>query len=345
MKKALELSVKGNVSPNPFVGCVIVKDNEIIAEGFHEKYGEKHAEIIALEKAGEKAKDSTLYVSLEPCNHDGKTPPCTKAIIKAEVKKVVVAMKDPNSLMQGKSLKELKQAGIEVESGLMKKEAEKINESFIKFQKTKKPFVFLKAAISLDGKIATKEFDSKWISSVESRKKVHELRSKVDAILIGENTVLKDNPKLTSRIENSRNPLRVIVTTKKIPENFNVFSDEHFLIATTDSNLFSDKRFEGKVIELKKEKENLVDLKKLIEVLGEKHISSLLVEGGSAILTSFLKEKLADKLLLFVSPKILGNDSIPVFGNLEIKEVKDSIELKDFSFQKIGKDILVEGYF
>jgi diaminohydroxyphosphoribosylaminopyrimidine deaminase/5-amino-6-(5-phosphoribosylamino)uracil reductase len=196
----------------------------------------------------------------------------------------------------------------------------------------------------LDGKIATKNFESKWISCEESRKKVHELRSKVDAILIGENTVLKDNPKLTSRIENGRNPLRVIIAAKKLSPELNVFADKNFLVATTDSKLFFNKKFEGKVIELKGEN-NLVDLKKLIEVLGEKNISSLLVEGGSGIFTSFIKEKLADKLLLFISPKILGNDSIPVFGSLEIKEVKKGIQLKNLSFQKSGSDILVEGYF
>lgn len=342
MQKALEISLKGNPSPNPFVGCVIVKDNKIIAEGFHEFFGGPHAEINALNKAGKKARNAEMFVSLEPCNHYGKTPPCTKAIINAGIKKVFVAIKDPNPLVNGKGLTELKNAGIETETGLLKEKAEKINEAFIKFQKTKSPFVILKAAITLDGKIASEEFDSKWISSEESRKRAHELRSKVDAILVGENTVLKDNPKLTSRIEKNRNPLRVILASKKLFYNLNVFNDSNFLVFTTNKKLFSEKEFEGKVIELKSEN-NLLDLNELLTELGKRNISSLLVEGGSKIFTSFLKEKLADNLMLFVSPKILGS-GIPVFGDLEIKKISDSIKLKKMSFEKIGEDILIQGY-
>lgn len=339
MQCALDLSLKGNPSPNPFVGCVIVKEGEIVGEGFHEKFGEAHAEINALNKVGEKSRDAVMYVSLEPCNHYGKTPPCTKKIIDAGIKKVVIAMQDPNPLVNGKGIQALKKAGIEVNLGLMEEEARKLNEVYIKFQSKRKPFVILKAAVSLDGRIATKEFNSKWISSEESRKKVHELRSKIDAILVGGNTVLKDNPKLTSRIEGGRNPLRVIVTTKKISSNYNVFNDSNFLIATTKKENFSGKKFEGKVLELKKEN-NLVDLKTLLYLLAERKVSNVLVEGGSQILTSFLKEKLADKLMLFISPKILGNDSIPVFGSLEIKKVKEGVELINPTFTKIGKDVL-----
>jgi len=342
MQRALEISLKGNPSPNPFVGCVIVKDGKIIGEGSHKFFGGSHAEINALKEAGSKAKGAEIYVSLEPCSHYGKTPPCTKAIIKAGIKKVVVALKDPNPLVNGKGLTELKNAGIETETGLLAEKAMKINEAFIKFQKTKIPFVSLKAAITLDGKIASEEFDSKWISSEESRKKVHELRSKVDAILAGQNTVLKDNPRLTARIEKGRNPLRIIFASKKLSAELNVFNDSNFLVFTTDKKLFPEKRFEGKVIELKS-KNNLVDLKKLLTELGKRNISSLLVEGGSAVFTSFLKEKLADKLMLFISPKILGS-GIPVFGDLGLKKISDSVKLKEMSFEKTGEDILIQGY-
>ncbi len=342
MQRALDISLKGNPSPNPFVGCVIVKNNEIIAEGFHESFGKKHAEAVALEKAGSQAEDAVLYCSLEPCNHTGKTPPCTQAIISAGIKKVVAATLDPNPLMQGKSLEQLEQAGIETQAGLLKEKAEKVNEAFFKFQKTKKPFVILKAATTLDGKIATKSFDSKWISSEESRKKVHELRSKVDAVLVGENTVLKDNPQLTSRIENGRNPLRVIVSSKKLSSELNVFSDSNFLIFTTDSDFFSGQKFKAKVIKAKGEN-NLVDLNKLLSVLGEKNISSLLVEGGSGIFTSFLKEKLVDKLLLCISPKVLGK-GISVFGDLGIEKIRNAIELKNVSFEEVGTDFWITGY-
>jgi diaminohydroxyphosphoribosylaminopyrimidine deaminase/5-amino-6-(5-phosphoribosylamino)uracil reductase len=361
MQRAIALSLKGSPSPRPFVGCVIVKGNKIIAEGYFTEKGNAHAEINALNKAGKKAKNAIMYVSLEPCSHYGRTPPCTKAIIKAGIKKVVVALKDPNPVVNGKGIKELRKAGIQVELGLMEAQAKKINEFYIKFKKTRKPFVVLKAAISLDGKIATKEFDSKWISSKESRKKVHELRSKVDAVLVGENTVIKDNPKLTSRIKNGRNPLRIIVATKKISSKYDVFNDSNFLIATTNKHLFKAKKFKGKVIELKKrtkkknkrkkgnlielkETKDSVDLKKLMKFLGKKGISSLMVEGGSKIFTSFLKEKLADKLMLFISPKILGNDSIPLIGKLEIKKASKAIQLKNLSFKKTGKDLLIEAY-
>ncbi|PIN98577.1 MAG: riboflavin biosynthesis protein RibD [Candidatus Diapherotrites archaeon CG10_big_fil_rev_8_21_14_0_10_31_34] len=341
MQHAIKISLKGNPFPNPFVGCVIVKEGKIVGQGFHEKYGENHAEVNALNKAGEKARNAEMYVSLEPCNHYGKTPPCTKKIIQSGIKKVVIALKDPNPLVNGKGIKALKEAGIEVETGLMEEKARKINKAFFKFQEKRKPLVILKAAISLDGKIATKEFDSKWISSEKSRNKVHEMRSKVDAVLVGGNTVIKDNPRLNARIENGRNPLKVIVTTKKISPDYNVFNDSNFLVATTNKNNFSEKKFEGKVLELKTAN-NLVDLKTLLFILAEKKVSSILVEGGSAIFTSFLTEKLADKLMLFISPKILGNDSIPVFGFLGFEKVSESPELKNPVFTKIGSDVLFE---
>ncbi len=343
MERALEISLKANVSPNPFVGCIIVKNKKIIGEGFYEKNAGKHAEINALNKAGKKAVNAEMFVSLEPCSHYGRTPPCTKAIIQSGIKKVAVALKDPNPLVNGKGINELKKAGIKVETGLLEKKAKKINEAYIKFQKTRKPFVVLKAAVSLDGKIALKNFDSKWISSLESRKLVHALRSKIDAVLIGENTAKKDNPKLTSRIPKSRNPLRIIVCSKKISSSLNVFSDKNFLIAGTDKKLFPEKKFKEKVIEIKG-KNNSVDLKKLLIELGKRNISSVLVEGGSQIFTSFLKEKLADKLMFFISPKIFGNDAVPVFGQLETKKISKSIQLKNPVFCKSGSDILFEAY-
>lgn len=342
MQKALEVSLKGNPSPNPLVGCVITKNNKIIAQGFHKKFGESHAEINALKKAGKKAKNAELFVSLEPCSHYGKTPPCVNSIIKSGIKKVFIAMPDPNPLVNGKGIKKLKKAGIKVKTGILKKQAEKINKSFIKFHKTKKPYVILKAAMTLDGKIASESFDSKWISNEKSRKTVHKLRSKVDAVLIGQNTVIKDNPRLTSRIKNGRNPLRIIVTAKKLSSKLNVFSDSNFLIAATNKKLFTEKKFKEKVIQVKG-KNNSVDLKKLMKILGKKGISSVLVEGGSGIYTSLLKEKLIDEFVFFVAPKILGK-GISVFGDLKIKKIKDSIKLKNLSFQKLGNDLIIKAY-
>ncbi len=352
MQKALDISLKGNPSPNPFVGCIIVKNNKIISKGFHKKFGEKHAEINALQKAGKKAKNAELYVSLEPCSHYGKTPPCVNAIINSKIKKVFIALKDPNKLVNGKGIKKLKKAGINVKTGLLKKQAEKINKAFIKFQKTKKPYVILKTAMTLDGKIASQSFNSKWISNKKSRKKVHEIRNKVDAILVGENTVIKDNPKLTSRIKNGRNPLRIIVAGKKLSSKLNVFADENFLIATTNKKLFKEKKFKGKIIELKiknkkaiklKEKNNLVNLNDLMKILGKKGISSVLIEGGSKIYTSFLKQKLIDKFVFFIAPKILGK-GIPVFGDLKTKKINKAVKLTGISVELIESDLMITAY-
>ncbi|HDK41642.1 MAG TPA: bifunctional diaminohydroxyphosphoribosylaminopyrimidine deaminase/5-amino-6-(5-phosphoribosylamino)uracil reductase RibD, partial [Nitrospirae bacterium] len=217
MKKALALAAKGKgrTSPNPVVGAVIVKGKRIIAEGFHKKAGTAHAEIVALKKAGSKARGATLYINLEPCCHtDKKTPPCTKAIIQSGIKKVVVAMKDPNPKVSGQGIRELKKAGINVEIGLMREEALKMNEAFAKFIKKKEPFVILKMAQSLDGKIATAKGESKWITGEESRKLVHRVRNEVDAVLVGIGTVKKDDPSLTCRIKGGRNPYRIIADSK-----------------------------------------------------------------------------------------------------------------------------------
>ncbi len=358
MKLALRLAIKakGRTSPNPLVGAVIVKNDRIVGRGYHRKAGRPHAEINALNMTGERAKGATLYLNLEPCAHFGKTPPCTKRIISSGIKEVVIAMIDPNPLNCGNGVKELRKAGIEVKVGVLEKEARKINEAYTKYITTKKPFVILKTAMSLDGKIATKTGVSKWITNEKSRKYVHKLRSEADAILVGVETVLKDDPRLTSRVKGKglrvkdKKPFRVVVDSRvRIPLGARVLNKEApTIIATTK---FAPKRkteaLRKKGIEILviKDRDKKVNLKELLKRLGELEITSLLVEGGGKINASFLENGLVDKVLFFIAPKIIGGEEAltPVEGE-GIKKIKDAIKLKDINIKRFGEDVLIEGY-
>lgn len=359
MRLALKLAIKakGRTSPNPLVGAVIVKDNRIIGQGYHKKAGEPHAEINALNMAGRRAKGATLYLNLEPCVHFGRTPPCTKKLISSGIKKVVAAMIDPNPLNCGKGVKELRRAGVKVKVGVLEEEAKKINESYITYITTKKPFVILKTAMSLDGKIATKTGDSKWITNEKSRKYVHKLRREVDAVLVGVETVLKDNPRLTARVTGyglrvkDKKTIRVVVDSRvRIPLGAKVLNQEAPTIVAT-TKFASKRKIEvlkkkgAKVLIIKKDKNKKVDLKALLKRLGELEITSLLVEGGGRINASFLENDLVDKVLFFVAPKIIGGEEAltPVEGE-GIERIKDAIKLKNISIKRFGEDVLVEGY-
>ncbi len=364
MRLALRLAIKakGKTSPNPLVGAVIVKDNRIIGQGYHKKAGEPHAEINALNMAGRRARGATLYLSLEPCAHFGRTPPCTKRIISFGIKKVVAAMVDPNPLNCGRGVKELRKAKVKVKVGVLEKEAGKINESYIKYITTKKPFVILKTAMSLDGKIATKTGDSKWITNEKSREYVHKLRSEVDAILVGIETVLKDDPLLTVRSSAFRRnlakrglgvrsqPVRIVVDSRvRIPLGARVLNQEAPTIVATTK--FASKRKiealkkKGIKVLVIKERDKKVNLKELLKRLGELEITSLLVEGGGRINASFLENDLVDKVLFFIAPKIIGGEKAltPVEGE-GIERIKDAIKLKNISIKRFGEDMLVEGY-
>ncbi|MBI4838360.1 MAG: bifunctional diaminohydroxyphosphoribosylaminopyrimidine deaminase/5-amino-6-(5-phosphoribosylamino)uracil reductase RibD, partial [Nitrospirae bacterium] len=322
MKKALALAAKGTgmTSPNPMVGAVIVRGDKIIAADYHRKAGTPHAEILVLKKAGTRARGATLFITLEPCCHtDKRTPPCTKSIINSGIKKAVVAMKDPNPKVNGRGLKELASAGIKTEFGLMEKEAKKLNQAFIKFITKKEPFVILKIAESLDGKIAASKGQSKWITGEDSRRHVHKLRSSVDAVLTGIGTVLKDNPSLTSRIRGGKNPYRIIVDTNlRIPLSAKVLKhkDHKTIIAAISNSRFQNpnlqKDYHKKINKLKnlgvqvlivKAKNGKVDLKTLMEELGKLNIMSLMIEGGSSINASALSDKVVDKVMFFIAPK------------------------------------------
>ncbi len=355
MKKVLSLAArgKGRTSPNPMVGAVIVKGEKIIATDYHRKAGTPHAEVLALKKAGKKAKGATLYVNLEPCCHtDKKTPPCTKAIIRSGIKKVVVAMIDPNPKVSGMGLKELREAGIETVSGVMEAEAKHLNEAFIKYITKKEPFVILKIAQSLDGKIATARGESKWITGEKAREYVHRLRNEVDAILVGIGTVKKDNPLLDCRIRNGRNPYRIIVDSNlQIPLNSKVLkhNDGKTIIVGARRAVPLRKKIErlqdiGTRVLTVKNKNGKVDLKSLMKELGKLEIISVMIEGGSSVNASALSSGIADKVMIFVAPKIIGGiNSIPSIGGKSPALLRNAFNLKNLQVKKIGEDLLLEG--
>ncbi|WP_010098401.1 bifunctional diaminohydroxyphosphoribosylaminopyrimidine deaminase/5-amino-6-(5-phosphoribosylamino)uracil reductase RibD [Ornithinibacillus scapharcae] len=343
-------AMKGQTAPNPLVGSVIVNDNRIVGIGTHLKAGEPHAEIHALRMAGDKAKGGTIYVTLEPCSHHGRTGPCAEAIVQAGIKKVVIATLDPNPIVAGNGVKILENAGIEVITGIRGQESIQMNEVFNKFIVEKKPFVTLKAGVTLDGKVATHARSSKWITSEESRNDVHQLRSENMAILVGINTVLDDNPSLTARIPNGRNPLRVIMDTSlKVPMESNVITDKQ-----AETWIFTSKNHnERKKQQLDKmgirvfvtSSEDKVDPNEVVNILGEHLVSSLFIEGGGNIHASFLENKLVDKVVLYFAPKLIGGQNAPTFleGN-GIANMADAVELDNTEIKKIGKDFKFTGY-
>lgn len=344
MSLALELARKANPSPNPKVGAVVVKGGRIIATGFHKKAGKPHAEIEALEKLkpGD-AQGATLYVTLEPCSHYGRTPPCTKAIIKAGIRKVVAAMRDPNPVVGG--IEELQRNGIGVEVGLMGEEARKLNGPFVKFMETGIPFVTLKSAMSLDGKIACANGDSKWITSPAARLEARKLRAEHDAVLVGINTVLKDDPRLTARIRGRKNPLRIILDSKlRIPLNAKVFADSNAIVATSERHGKSKKReLERRGIRVLVAGVEKVDLRKLVRMLAALGITSVLIEGGGEVNASALNAGIVDRLIFFIAPKLIGGRNAPgPVGGEGADAMADVLGLRDFSVRKIGKDFLIE---
>ena len=356
MRKALELAklAEGRTSPNPLVGAVVVKDGQIIGRGYHHQAGGPHAEVFALEEAGEEACGAELYVTLEPCSHYGRTPPCTKKIIESQIKKVHIAMVDPNPLVAGKGIEQLKEAGIEVEVGILEEEARRLNEVFLKYIVTKRPFVILKSAMTLDGKIATKAGESRWITNEASRAYVHELRDKVDGIMVGIGTVLADDPELTTRLgyREGKNPLRIIVDTKaRIPLSAAVCevndSKRTLLVVgeSADPNKIAKLKKLGVEICAAKEKNGQIDLPALLDTLGEREITSILLEGGSTLNGMMLEERLVDKVYFFYALKIFGGwDAPSAIGGAGIGRIADAPVITDYTIQQIENDILMTGY-
>jgi len=355
MKKAIALARKGSfrVSPNPRVGCILVKNGKIISKGYHQCFGETHAEINALRQAGMKAKGSTMYINLEPCCHYGKTPPCSEAIIEAGVKEVVVGMVDPNPLVNGEGLRELKARGIKIKLGVLGEECAKLNEPYIKYITRGIPFVVLKSAMSVDGKIATPSGDSKWITSEASRKYTRTLRSQVDAILVGIDTVLQDNPGLLSSHSGKR-PIRIVLDSHlRIPLGARVLNSRAptIVVSQKDANKKRIESLEGRGIEVlriprwRRHPRRGLDLRYLMKKLARKGITSILIEGGGKVNASALEMGLVDKLLFFIAPKIVGgeNSITPVEGK-GVDKIGEAIKLKDIKVKRFGKDILFEGY-
>ena len=355
MALALNLAEKGRArtSPNPMVGAVVVKNGRIIGKGYHKKAGMPHAEAIALDDAGTAAKGATLYVNLEPCNHFGRTPPCCDKILINGIKEVVIGMRDPNPINNGSGIRRLKKNGIKLRSGIMEEEAKRLNEAYIKFITTKMPFVTIKVAESLDGKIATRTGDSKWITGSRARKYAHRLRSQNDAIMVGINTILKDNPLLNVRgISKKKDPIKVIVDSRlRVPARSRIFSSRSpakVLIATTQTSRRKKMRsFQGHDVEIIKVKNNGkgVDLKALFRELAGRGVRSLLVEGGGRLIGSLLENKLVDKAYFFISPKIIGGkEAVTSCEGRGVARINNAAGLKDIKIRHFGGDIMVEGY-
>ena len=349
MELAVKLAEKGkgNVSPNPLVGAIIVKRGSIVGKGYHKKCGCDHAEAMAIKEAAHKAIGSTLYVTLEPCSHWGRTPPCTEKIIEARIREVIIGTKDPNPVVDG--FNELKFRGIKTKVDILDKECKRLNEPYLKWIKTKKPFVVVKSATSLDGKIATKTGSSKYITGREARKFVHQLRTEYDAVMVGSNTVSKDNPQLTVRHTKGRNPIKIVVDSKlNISSKSNVVKNEptKLIVATTkkaSKSKIKKLQQKGAKILIIDSKKGRIDLKELMKELGKHEVCSILLEGGAELNSSAIKEGIVDKAMFFISPKLIG-DGLGAIGDLGIKKVDSSVKLKNLSYKKIGRDILIEGY-
>ncbi len=355
MKECFKLALKGKgyVSPNPLVGAVVVKNDKLIGKGYHKYFGGPHAEVIALKEAGKNAKNSTLYVNLEPCSHFGKTPPCTDLIISCGVKEVVIAMKDPNPLVCGKGIKRLKKSGINIITGILNQEAALINEIFIKNISKGLPFVALKIAQTIDGRIADPSGNSKWITSPESRKYVHRLRSEYDAVLVGANTVNIDNPKLNVRLWKGRSPKVVILDGRlNVNPKSEIFSGNQIrdIFVITAKSTYNKKKKDvsrlerlGVTVIAINSKDGMIPIITVLNKISKLNIASVLVEGGTEIFSQFLESGYSDKLFVFSAPKILGsgNNSISFKKN---RLIINCINLRDVLYRQLDDDILMESY-
>ena len=355
MRLALNLAKKGQgyTSPNPMVGAVIVKNGEVVGRGYHRAVGKAHAEVEAIADAGIRAKGATLYVNLEPCNHTGRTPPCSRAILKAGIRRVIIAMADPHTKAGGGAAF-LRQHGIDVLSGICEKQAARLNEAFVKYVSTGRPFVILKCAATLDGRIATRTGDSRWVTGDKARRFVHRLRHAVDGILVGIGTVRADNPRLTARLGTKRgaDPVRIVLDT-----HLSISPDAAILTLDSDADTIlvaGKKAAKAKRKQFQKEgvriieqplKNGRIDLRSLMVRLGSEGITSLLVEGGSTVLASALGSGIVDKALFFYAPKILGgDDGMPICRGSGPALMKDSIQLGHIRVQRFAEDVMIEGY-
>ena len=351
MKLALRLARKGlgRTRPNPPVGSVVVKGGRIAGKGYHKKAGTPHAEVVALGEAGKRAEGATLYVTLEPCCHHGRTPPCVDAIIRAKIKRVVIGSVDPNPRVSGKGIEALRRAGIEVTSGVLKEDCDRLIEFYRKYITTGIPFVTLKLAATLDGRIATKTGDSRWITSPESRRYVHRLRDIYDCVVVGTGTVRRDDPELTVRLVKGRNPARALVAEglsgiKPSLKIFRADGSERFVFTTKEADRRKKDNLKGlgvEVVEVRKTKEG-VSLKAVLKELGKRGITSVIIEGGSRLAASALREGIVDRLVFFVAPLVIGADGVPAVRGLGVEALSDAVRLENVRIRRFGPDIMVE---
>jgi diaminohydroxyphosphoribosylaminopyrimidine deaminase/5-amino-6-(5-phosphoribosylamino)uracil reductase len=357
MKQALGLARKGagRVSPNPMVGALVVRGGNVVGAGCHRCFGGPHAEVYALEQAGGLARGADIYVTLEPCSHTGKTPPCADALIQAGVGRVFVGMADPNPLVAGRGIKKLRAAGIAVETGILESECRRLNESFLKYITTGMPFVALKSAVTLDGRIATRTGDSKWITCPESRRLAHRLRFEADAVMVGSGTVLADDPQLTVRLAGlaAKQPLRVIVDGRlRTPLDSRVVQPEYAagtLIATSAGKAATPKARRllaaGVQVLACPEKGGRIDMRRLLKKLAARGIASVLLEGGAELAASALADGVVDKVYVFYAPKLLGGrQAVGMIGGSGPERIAQAVSIVDMRLRRIRDDILLEGY-
>jgi diaminohydroxyphosphoribosylaminopyrimidine deaminase/5-amino-6-(5-phosphoribosylamino)uracil reductase len=357
MSKAINLARKaeGLTSPNPMVGALLVKDGRIIAEDFHKKAGTPHAETLVISCAGPSAKGSTMYVNLEPCNHYGKTPPCVDAIIAAGITRVVVAMKDPNPNVKGGGIEKLKEAGVRVDLGILQERASLLNEKYLYYVTTGMPFVIVKTAVTLDGKIATKKGDSQWISTPRARKFAHLLRNSVDAVAIGSGTMIKDDPLLTVRLGRKNGITHRIIFDSKLRTNAEakLFSEKEnssiFFITTDKADRTKRNRLEkagAVIINAKTDQAGYPDIVEASAELARRGITSLLVEGGAKLIASFIKSNCVNKLIIVYAPLLIGGrQAVPLTDELGVEMVSKAYRLKNHRWKKFGDEMIFSGYF
>ena len=355
MRQALSIAgyAIGRTSPNPMVGAVIVRDGRIVGQGWHRQAGTPHAEINALQQAGDLAQGATMYVTLEPCSHYGRTGPCADAVIAAGIKKVVVAMNDPNPLVAGRGIKKLREAGIEVLEGILAAKAAALNEIFIKYISTQMPFVVLKSAMSLDGKIAAFTGHSQWITGPESRQHVQKLRDCYDAILVGIGTVLADNPSLTTRLPyKGKNPIRIIIDSRaRTPLDAHVVTDglaPTIIVVTHEApqdRINALRTYGAEILVANAKPGGGVDLRQLFKALTGQNIASILIEGGASINASVLAENLVDRIYWFIAPKIIGGQgALGPVGGQGVADVNQAYLFEDMNIEPMGQDILISAY-
>lgn len=337
----------GRTSPNPAVGALLVRSGRIVGRGYHRRAGEPHAEIVALRQAGRRARGATLYVNLEPCCHVGRTGPCVEAVIGAGCRRVVVGTLDPNPLVHGRGLVRLRRVGLRTKTGVLAEECRKLNEDFEKYITTGLPFVVLKLAVTLDGRIATASGDSKWVTGPQARRRVHEMRNRFDAVLVGSETVRRDDPRLTCRIPGGRNPLRVVLDGRlRSPESARVFSARSggVLLYTLAHESEKAVRLRRRGVVVRRGGgDRRGSLHRVLRSLAREGVKSVLVEGGGRVAARALRERLVDGVSLFVALKLLGGDARPALGTLALRRMKDAISLRGVRIERVGEDLLIEG--